>query len=78
MGGVTSIFKKPKKPDTSAQDALIAQQRKDLAEQRKQSELEADRLRNKRTSSQRALAGRLKGRQSLITTSELGTKDKLS
>ena len=63
---------KSKKPDTSAQDALIAKQQKQLEEQRKQAKLEADRLRDQRIGTQKRLRGRLSGRQSLIKTSELG------
>lgn len=65
------------KPDTSAQDAQIAKQQKQLDEQRKQAELEAGRLRDQRISTQKRLRGRLSGRRSLIATGELGTKDKL-
>lgn len=70
-----SIFKKPKAPDTSKQDALLKQQRKQLEEERKQAQLESDRLRDKRVSEQRRLRGRLAGRRSLISGSELGVKD---
>ena len=71
MGG------KPKAPDTSKQDALIRKQQKQLDEQKKQAQLEEDRLRDQRVASQKSLRGRLAGRRSLISGSELGTEDKL-
>jgi len=74
MGGLVS---KPKKPDTSRQQALIAQQQADLAKQRQAAEAEAESLRNARISQQKRLRGRLSGRQSLIATSELGVTEKL-
>lgn len=71
------IFSKPKKPDTSQQDALIAQQQADLKKQREEAEAEAEALRDKRVAEQRRTRGRLAGRQSLISTSELGVTDTL-
>lgn len=71
------LFSKPKAPDTSAQEELVRKQEAQLAEQKRQAQLEEDRLRDERVSKQKALAGRLRGRRSLIKTSELGTTDKL-
>jgi hypothetical protein len=74
MGSVFS----PKKPDTSEQDALVAKQQKQLEDQEKQAQLEADRERDKRVASQRAARNRRLGRSSLIGTgSELGTSGSL-
>lgn len=72
-----SIFKKPKKPDTSKQQALIKQQQDDLKRQQAEAKAEADALRDKRIAGQKRLRGRLAGRRSLISGSELGTTEKL-
>jgi hypothetical protein len=68
---------KPKKPDTSKQDALLAQQQKKAEEARLAAEAEASALRDERISKQKAARGRLSGRRSLIATSELGVKENL-
>lgn len=67
----------PSRPDTSKQDALVAKQQRQLDEQKKAAELEESRLRDRRVSQQKSLRGRLAGRRSLISGSELGTTDKL-
>lgn len=71
------IFSKPKRPDTSKQEALLKQQRADAEKQRQQAQLEADRLRDERVASQKRSRGRLAGRRSLIKTSELGVEETL-
>jgi len=53
------------------------EQQKQLEEQRAQEEREAERQRRERVSSQRSRRRGLTGRQSLISGSELGEKDKL-
>lgn len=68
---------KPKKPDTSKQEALIKQQQADLEEQRLSAEAAANSARDTRISEQKRLRGRLTGRRSLIATSELGVSEKL-
>lgn len=77
MSKVKSFFKKPKKPDTRKQEALLAEQQASLEKQRQETEAEANRLRDVRIAQQRRLRGRLSGRQSLIATSELGVTGKL-
>lgn len=71
------LFSKPKKPDTSKQEALLAKQAKDADEARKAADAETLALRNQRIASQKRQRGRLSGRQSLIKTSELGVKEEL-
>lgn len=70
---------KPKKPkiDTRKQDALIAEQRRQLEDQRKRADAEANKLQADRENSLKRLRTRLAGRQSLIATSELGVTDQL-
>ncbi len=53
------------------------EQKKLLAEQKRQSDLEADRLRQQRLSGAKARRAGTVGRKSLIATSELGVQDTL-
>lgn len=62
---MTAMFSSPKKPDTSKQEALIAEQENQI----KQDKLDADR---KRKESAAATRSRSSGMAGLISGSELG------
>ena len=72
-----SVLSKPKKPDTSKQEAALKAQQLAAEQQEAQAQLESDRLRDTRISAQKSMRGRLAGRQSLIKTSELGVTEDL-
>jgi len=68
--------------DDAKKQAAVArkqaeEQKKLLAEQQRQADLEADRLRQERLSGARARRAGTIGRRSLIATSELGVQDTL-
>lgn len=67
---------KPKGPSQAELNARAAEQKK-LQQQEEQARLEEDRSRNKRIAQAKSIRNRSTGRQSLIATSELGTKSTL-
>lgn len=70
-GGPSAVG--PSQAELTAQ----AERKAQLVEERKQADLEADRLRQGRIQEGKARRGKQRGRRSLISGSELGTKETL-